>query len=61
MGLKVHGRIIDTMIAGPIVNENSPMRFSLDELGKKYAGEKKSQSALYEAAKSWGVNAKTEL
>ena len=39
MGLKVHGRIIDTMIAGPIVNENSPMRFSLDELGKKYAGE----------------------
>jgi len=61
MGLKVHGRIIDTMIAGPIVNENSPMRFSLDELEKKYAGEKKSQSALYEAAKSWGVNAKTEM
>ena len=61
MGLKVHGRIIDTMIAGPIVNENSPMRFSLDELGKKYVGEKKSQSALYDAAKSWGVNAKTEM
>ena len=61
MGLKVHGRIIDTMIAGPIVNENSPMRFSLDELGKKYVGEKKSQTALYDAAKSWGVNAKTEM
>ena len=61
MGLKVHGRIIDTMIAGPVVNENSPLKFSLDELGKKYVGEKKSQSALYEAAKSWGVNAKTEM
>ena len=41
MGLKVHGRIIDTMIAGPIVNENSPMRFSLDELGKKIRRRKK--------------------
>ena len=58
MGLKVHGRIIDTMIAGPLVNENEPKRFSLDELGKKYVGEKKSQAALYDAAKEWGVNAK---
>ena len=61
MGLKVHGRIVDTMIAGPLVNENEPKRFSLDELGKKYVGEKKSQTALYEAAKDWGVNAKTEM
>jgi DNA polymerase I-like protein with 3'-5' exonuclease and polymerase domains len=61
MGLKVHGRIIDTMIAGPLVNENEPKKFSLDELGKKYVGEKKSQTALYEAAKEWGVNAKTEM
>ena len=61
MGLKVNGRIIDTMIAGPIVNENRPIRFSLDELGKEYVGEKKNQSALYEAAKEWGVNAKTEM
>ena len=61
MGLKVHGRIIDTMIAGPLVNENEPKRFSLDELGRKYVGEKKAQTALYEAAKEWGVDAKTEM
>ncbi len=60
MGLKVHGRIIDTMIAAPLVDENR-FRYSLNELGKHYLAEKKSETLLYDAAKSWGVDAKGEM
>ena len=60
MGLKVHGRIIDTMIAAPIIDENR-FKYSLNELGKHYLGESKNETLLYEAAKSWGVDAKGEM
>ncbi len=60
MGLKVHGRIIDTMIAAPLIDENR-FRYSLNELGKHYLAEKKSETLLYDAAKSWGVDAKGEM
>ena len=60
MGLKVHGRIIDTMIAAPLVDENR-FRYALNDLGRHYLGETKSEALLYEAAKSWGVDAKGEM
>mgnify|MGYP003139424444 FL=1 len=60
MGLKVHGKIIDTMIAAPLLNENR-YNYSLRDLSKEYVGETKSEALLYEAAKEWGVDAKSEM
>jgi DNA polymerase I-like protein with 3'-5' exonuclease and polymerase domains len=60
LDLQVNGRIIDTLIAAPLVDENR-YRYTLDDLGKEYVGEKKSQHDLYEAAKEWGVDPKTEM
>ena len=60
MGLKVHGRIIDTLVAAPLVNENK-FNYTLRELSREYVGETKSEAALYEAAKEWGVDAKSEM
>jgi len=60
LGLKVHGRIIDTMIAAPLINENR-FNYSLKDLSKEYVGETKSKALLYEAAKEWGVDAKSEM
>ena len=59
-GLEVKGKIIDTLIAAPLVDENR-FRYSLKELGKDYLKETKSEGLLYEAAKEWGVDAKGEM
>jgi len=59
-GLEVKGRIIDTMIAAPLIDENR-FRYSLNALGKDYLQETKSESGLYEAAKAWGVDPKGEM
>ena len=59
-GLEVKGRIIDTMIAAPLIDENR-FRYSLNALGKDYLQETKSESGLYEAAKAWGVDPKAEM
>ena len=59
-GLEVKGKIIDTLIAAPLVDENR-FRYSLNELGKDYLKETKSEGLLYEAAKEWGVDAKGEM
>ena len=60
LGLTIHGTIIDTMVAGAIVDENC-MRYDLGSLGKRYVGIGKDESALYEAAKDWGINPKAEM
>ena len=59
-GLDVKGRIIDTMIAAPLIDENR-FKYSLNDLGKDYLKETKSEALLYEAAKEWGVDAKAEM
>ena len=59
-GLEVKGRIIDTLIAAPLIDENR-FRYSLNELGKTYLQDSKSEGLLYEAAKEWGVDAKAEM
>ena len=53
-GLEVKGRIIDTMIAAPLVNENS-YRYDLTSVGSEYLKEKKSEALLYEAAAQMGI------
>ena len=60
MGLKINGRIIDTMIAAALCDENR-LRYNLNSCGRDYVGKGKDESALYEAAKSWGVDPKAEM
>jgi len=59
-GVEVKGKIIDTLIAAPLIDENR-FRYSLNELGKDYLKDTKSEGLLYEAAKEWGVDAKGEM
>ena len=60
MGLEVSGRICDTMIAAPLLDENR-RNYSLKEIAQEYTGETKSEAGLYEAAKDFGVDAKAEM
>ncbi len=60
LGLKINGKIIDTMIASAIVDENQ-MRYDLNNCSRRYIGQGKDESALYQAAKDWGVDAKAEM
>jgi len=60
LGLKINGKIIDTMIAAAIVDENQ-MRYDLNNCSRRYIGQGKDESALYQAAKDWGVDAKAEM
>ena len=60
LGLSVNGKIVDTMIASALVDENQ-MRYDLNNCSKRYTGKTKSETNLYEAAKSWGVDAKAEM
>ena len=59
-GLQINGRIVDTMIAGSLVNENR-LRYNLDSLAREYVGMGKNERLLFEAAKEWGVNPKKEM
>ena len=60
MGLDINGTIVDTMIASALVDENQ-LRYDLNHCSKRYTGKGKDESALYEAAKSWGVDPKAEM
>ncbi len=60
LGLKIKGKIVDTMIAAAIVDENQ-MRYDLNNCSRRYIGKGKDESALYDAAKSWGVDPKAEM
>jgi DNA polymerase I-like protein with 3'-5' exonuclease and polymerase domains len=60
LGLSVNGRIVDTMIASAIVDENQ-MRYDLNNCAKRYTGKGKNETDLYQAAKDWGVDAKAEM
>ena len=59
-GIKVSGRIIDTMVASALVDENR-YSYSLNALGYDWLGETKSEQELKEAASEWGIDAKQEL
>ena len=60
LGLNINGKIIDTMIASALVDENQ-MRYDLNSCAKRYTGKGKNESDLYAAAKDWGVDAKAEM
>ena len=60
MGIKINGRIIDTMIAASLVDENR-WGFTLDGVAKQYVGSGKNEKMLVEAAKAWGIDPKAEM
>jgi len=60
MGIKINGRIVDTMIAASLVNENR-FRFDLNSLGWDYCGKGKNETELKAAANEWGVNPKADM
>ena len=60
MGLKIQGKIVDTMIAGSLVDENR-FRYDLGSLGRDYVGIGKNEAVLKETAAHWGIDHKAEM
>jgi DNA polymerase I-like protein with 3'-5' exonuclease and polymerase domains len=59
-GFTINGRIVDTMLAAPLIDENR-FSFSLNALGYDYLQETKSEAGLKMAAADFGVHPKKEL
>ena len=59
-GLKINGTIVDTMIAGSLVDENR-FRYDLGSMGRDYLGRGKNEAVLNETAAIWGVDPKSEM
>ncbi len=60
MGIKINGRIYDTMIAASLVNENR-YRYDLNSLGWDFVGQGKNETELNNAAQEWGVDPKADM
>ena len=60
VGITVPGKILDTMIAAPLLDENR-FSYSLNALGATYLGEKKKEDELRMAASQHGVDAKKDM
>src|SRR5210317_990484 len=59
-GFEIRGKIVDTMIAAALINENR-FSFSLNACAKDYLGEIKNETFLNEKAKEWGIDPKGDL
>ena len=59
-GIPVNGEIVDTMVAGALIDENR-FSFTLNSLSKDYLGELKAETDLREAALQHGVDPKGEM
>jgi DNA polymerase I-like protein with 3'-5' exonuclease and polymerase domains len=57
---EIQGTIVDTMIAGSLVDENR-FRYDLGSLGRDYIGKGKNEAVLKETADLWGIDAKSEM
>ena len=60
LGLTIQGDIVCTMIASAVTDENR-FRYDLNSLSWHYLGYGKNESALSEAAESWGIDPKAEM
>ena len=59
-GIEVQGKIKDTLIAAPLLDENR-FSYSLNALAKTHIASSKNERVLQEAAREWGVDAKSEM
>jgi len=57
VGVQVHGKVFDTMLAAALLNENRRV-YSLDSIGQEYLGEGKNEVALESAVKAKYANVK---
>ena len=60
MGMKMNGGHYDTMMAASLIDENR-MSYSLNAVSYDWLGKTKSEKLLKEAAKSFGLNPKSEM
>jgi len=60
MGIKIQGRILDTMIAASLVDENR-FSYSLNALSWEHLGYGKNEAALTDEAKSRGLDPKADM
>ena len=60
MGFTVNGRIIDTMVVASLLDENR-FSYSLNALSYDHLNKTKSEKALVEAAKEFGIDPKAEM
>ena len=60
LGLKISGKIVDTMIATSLVDENR-WKYDLNSVAKEFTGMGKNEAALQEAALTWGIDPKAEM
>jgi|TARA_R110000823_G_scaffold246239_1_gene370281 DNA polymerase I-like protein with 3'-5' exonuclease and polymerase domains len=60
MGFTINGRIIDTMVIASLLDENR-FSYSLNALSYDHLNKTKSEKALTEAARDFGVDPKAEL
>ena len=60
LGIKINGKIVDTMIAASLIDENR-FAYSLNALSWEYLGQGKSEGALVDEAKSRGLDPKAEM
>lgn len=59
-GIEVQGRIIDTMVAAPLIDENR-FSYSLNNLGRDYIDMRKDEKMLRAAARDWGIDPKADM
>jgi len=59
-GIEIKGKIVDTMIAASLINENR-LTYRLDSLAKEYCRLGKDEKVLQAAAKEYGLDAKAEM
>ena len=59
-GIEIQGEIKDTLIAAPLLDENR-FSYSLNALAKAHIASSKNERVLQEAAREWGVDAKSEM
>jgi len=59
-GIEVKGKIIDTMIAAPLLDENRKW-YNLNSLARDYLGEYKDEKLLKSAADEFGVDPKSGM
>ena len=59
-GVHIMGRIVDTMVIAPLLDENR-FSYALNAIGRDYLQERKSEKELREAADAFGINAKSEM
>ena len=59
-GLTIKGKIVDTMIAASLIDENR-LSYQLNTLSKHYIGMCKDENILNAAAKEYGVDPKKDL